>query len=158
ADGELDFERGGNHLMFENLKQTPKEGDKVSVRGDPAQPAHRPSVFARSVRVADDTPGCEAEVLDGFVEDSLSFGSQGDILGFVRGDSRVSVLGHPPHDMGEAARCVSDSPRHLRKRSRTLKNDDFASTMSLSGQGNEAAYLLIDIGQVGVVRPQRVQD
>ncbi|MEU8487397.1 copper chaperone PCu(A)C [Streptomyces sp. NPDC048641] len=31
ADGELDFERGGNHLMFENLKQTPKEGDKVSV-------------------------------------------------------------------------------------------------------------------------------
>ena len=31
ADGELDFERGGNHLMFENLKRTPKEGDKVSV-------------------------------------------------------------------------------------------------------------------------------
>ncbi|RVU27211.1 copper chaperone PCu(A)C [Streptomyces antnestii] len=32
ADGELDFERGGNHLMFENLKHTPKEGDKVSVQ------------------------------------------------------------------------------------------------------------------------------
>ncbi|MCQ4211599.1 copper chaperone PCu(A)C [Streptomyces longispororuber] len=32
ANGELDFERGGNHLMFENLKQRPKEGDKVSVR------------------------------------------------------------------------------------------------------------------------------
>ncbi|MFI7385318.1 copper chaperone PCu(A)C [Streptomyces sp. NPDC049813] len=31
ADGELDFERGGNHLMFENLKHLPKEGDKVSV-------------------------------------------------------------------------------------------------------------------------------
>lgn len=31
ADGELDFERGGNHLMFENLKRKPKEGDKVSV-------------------------------------------------------------------------------------------------------------------------------
>lgn len=32
ADGELDFERGGNHLMFENLKRKPKEGDKVSVK------------------------------------------------------------------------------------------------------------------------------
>ncbi|MEV3852907.1 copper chaperone PCu(A)C [Streptomyces sp. NPDC050095] len=32
ADGELDFERGGSHLMFENLKRTPKEGDKVSVK------------------------------------------------------------------------------------------------------------------------------
>ncbi|MFJ4712833.1 copper chaperone PCu(A)C [Streptomyces sp. NPDC088785] len=32
ADGDLDFERGGNHLMFENLKQKPKEGDRVTVR------------------------------------------------------------------------------------------------------------------------------
>ncbi|MBO1336719.1 copper chaperone PCu(A)C [Streptomyces sp. VRA16 Mangrove soil] len=32
ADGDLDFERGGNHLMFENLKHRPKEGDKVSVK------------------------------------------------------------------------------------------------------------------------------
>ncbi|MEV1020126.1 copper chaperone PCu(A)C [Streptomyces sp. NPDC050264] len=32
ADGELDFERGGNHLMFENLKRKPREGDKVSVK------------------------------------------------------------------------------------------------------------------------------
>ncbi|MEV5607119.1 copper chaperone PCu(A)C [Streptomyces sp. NPDC052225] len=31
ADGALDFERGGNHLMFENVAQKPKEGDKVSV-------------------------------------------------------------------------------------------------------------------------------
>jgi copper(I)-binding protein len=31
ADGTLDFASGGNHLMFEKLKQTPKEGDKVSV-------------------------------------------------------------------------------------------------------------------------------
>ncbi|MHB9759992.1 copper chaperone PCu(A)C [Streptomyces sp. BYX5S] len=32
ANGELDFERGGNHLMFENLKRKPAEGDKVSVK------------------------------------------------------------------------------------------------------------------------------
>nr|WP_202538596.1 copper chaperone PCu(A)C [Streptomyces sp. SID8379] len=32
ADGDLDFERGGNHLMFENLKQLPKEGEKVTVK------------------------------------------------------------------------------------------------------------------------------
>ncbi|MFE6889953.1 copper chaperone PCu(A)C [Streptomyces sp. NPDC057694] len=32
ADGTLDFERGGNHLMFENLKRKPKEGDKVTVK------------------------------------------------------------------------------------------------------------------------------
>lgn len=31
ANGELDFERGANHLMFENLKRKPKEGDKVPV-------------------------------------------------------------------------------------------------------------------------------
>nr|WP_202502178.1 copper chaperone PCu(A)C [Streptomyces sp. SID5785] len=31
AHGELDFERGGNHLMFENLKKRPKEGEKVAV-------------------------------------------------------------------------------------------------------------------------------
>ncbi|MET9493922.1 copper chaperone PCu(A)C [Streptomyces sp. NPDC006552] len=31
AKGELDFERGGNHLMFENLKHRPKQGDKVAV-------------------------------------------------------------------------------------------------------------------------------
>lgn len=31
ANGELDFERGANHLMFEGLKRQPKEGDKVSV-------------------------------------------------------------------------------------------------------------------------------
>ncbi|MFD7294154.1 copper chaperone PCu(A)C [Streptomyces sp. NPDC059897] len=32
ANGELDFERGGNHVMFENLKRKPAEGDKVSVQ------------------------------------------------------------------------------------------------------------------------------
>ncbi|MEV0317553.1 copper chaperone PCu(A)C [Streptomyces sp. NPDC050658] len=31
ANGELDFARGGNHLMFEKLKNKPKSGDKVSV-------------------------------------------------------------------------------------------------------------------------------
>ncbi|MGW2225774.1 copper chaperone PCu(A)C [Streptomyces formicae] len=31
ADGELDFTRGGNHLMFEKLKRKPKQGDKVAV-------------------------------------------------------------------------------------------------------------------------------
>ncbi|MGW0826255.1 copper chaperone PCu(A)C [Streptomyces sp. NPDC002845] len=31
ADGELVFESGGNHLMFENLKRKPKEGETVSV-------------------------------------------------------------------------------------------------------------------------------
>ena len=31
ANGELDFERGANHLMFENLKRKPKEGEKVSL-------------------------------------------------------------------------------------------------------------------------------
>ncbi|QNS05200.1 copper chaperone PCu(A)C [Streptomyces xanthii] len=31
ANGELDFERGADHLMFENLKRKPKEGDKVAV-------------------------------------------------------------------------------------------------------------------------------
>lgn len=31
ADGELDFTRGGNHLMFEELKHKPKQGDKVAV-------------------------------------------------------------------------------------------------------------------------------
>ncbi|MCX3058479.1 copper chaperone PCu(A)C [Streptomyces beihaiensis] len=32
ADGELDFARGGNHLMFEGLKRRPEEGDKVEVK------------------------------------------------------------------------------------------------------------------------------
>ncbi|GAA1314139.1 copper chaperone PCu(A)C [Streptomyces sanglieri] len=31
AGGELDLERGGNHIMFMKLKQQPKQGDKVSV-------------------------------------------------------------------------------------------------------------------------------
>ncbi|WP_455353025.1 copper chaperone PCu(A)C [Streptomyces sp. SYSU K217416] len=31
ADGELNLERGGNHLMFMNLKQKPEQGEKVSV-------------------------------------------------------------------------------------------------------------------------------
>ncbi|MGW7068136.1 copper chaperone PCu(A)C [Streptomyces sp. NPDC054855] len=31
ANGELDFARGANHLMFEELKQKPKQGDKVAV-------------------------------------------------------------------------------------------------------------------------------
>ncbi|WP_371528271.1 copper chaperone PCu(A)C [Streptomyces sp. NBC_01283] len=31
ANGELDFARGGNHLMFEELKHKPKQGDKVAV-------------------------------------------------------------------------------------------------------------------------------
>lgn len=31
ANGDLDFARGGNHLMFEELKHKPKQGDKVAV-------------------------------------------------------------------------------------------------------------------------------
>ncbi|WP_180289254.1 MULTISPECIES: copper chaperone PCu(A)C [Streptomyces] len=30
-DGTLDFASGGNHLMFEKLTHTPKQGEKVSV-------------------------------------------------------------------------------------------------------------------------------
>ncbi|MCX4846640.1 copper chaperone PCu(A)C [Streptomyces sp. NBC_00893] len=32
AGGELDLERGGNHIMFMKLKQRPKQGEKVSVQ------------------------------------------------------------------------------------------------------------------------------
>jgi copper(I)-binding protein len=32
ADGELVLKSGGNHLMFENLKRRPKEGETVSLR------------------------------------------------------------------------------------------------------------------------------
>ncbi|MGW0698097.1 copper chaperone PCu(A)C [Streptomyces sp. NPDC002867] len=31
ADGTLDLERGGSHIMFMALKQRPKQGDKVAV-------------------------------------------------------------------------------------------------------------------------------
>ncbi|WP_392671709.1 copper chaperone PCu(A)C [Streptomyces sp. LN785] len=31
AGGELDLERGGNHIMFMKLKQQPRQGQKVSV-------------------------------------------------------------------------------------------------------------------------------
>lgn len=31
ANGELDLERGGNHIMFMKLKQKPQQGEKVSV-------------------------------------------------------------------------------------------------------------------------------
>ncbi|MGW4033683.1 copper chaperone PCu(A)C [Streptomyces sp. NPDC004838] len=31
ADGSLALERGGNHIMFAQLKQRPKQGEKVSV-------------------------------------------------------------------------------------------------------------------------------
>ncbi|MEU4265203.1 copper chaperone PCu(A)C [Streptomyces argenteolus] len=31
AGGELDLERGGNHIMFMDLKQRPKQGETVSV-------------------------------------------------------------------------------------------------------------------------------
>lgn len=31
ADGELDFARGGNHLMFEKLNHKPKPGEKIAV-------------------------------------------------------------------------------------------------------------------------------
>ncbi|MCX4824287.1 copper chaperone PCu(A)C [Streptomyces sp. NBC_01142] len=31
ADGELDLERGGNHIMFMKLKQKPEQGQKVAV-------------------------------------------------------------------------------------------------------------------------------
>ncbi|MFP1626084.1 copper chaperone PCu(A)C [Streptomyces sp. 5K101] len=31
ADGTLDLERGGNHIMFMTLKQRPEKGDKVAV-------------------------------------------------------------------------------------------------------------------------------
>ncbi|MFC4612097.1 copper chaperone PCu(A)C [Streptomyces maoxianensis] len=31
ADGELDLERGGSHIMFMKLKQKPKQGEKVAV-------------------------------------------------------------------------------------------------------------------------------
>lgn len=32
ADGTLDFARGGSHLMFEQLRHKPKQGEKVAVR------------------------------------------------------------------------------------------------------------------------------
>ncbi|MFI6945145.1 copper chaperone PCu(A)C [Streptomyces sp. NPDC050422] len=32
AGGELDLERGGNHIMFVKLKQQPKQGETVSVQ------------------------------------------------------------------------------------------------------------------------------
>ncbi|QOV37174.1 copper chaperone PCu(A)C [Streptomyces ferrugineus] len=32
AHGRLVFKSGGNHLMFENLKRKPKQGEKVTVR------------------------------------------------------------------------------------------------------------------------------
>ncbi|MBP5868376.1 copper chaperone PCu(A)C [Streptomyces sp. LBUM 1478] len=32
AEGELVLKSGGNHLMFENLKRKPKEGETVSLR------------------------------------------------------------------------------------------------------------------------------
>jgi len=32
AHGQLTFQSGGNHLMFEKLKHRPKQGEKVSVR------------------------------------------------------------------------------------------------------------------------------
>ncbi|WP_327324699.1 copper chaperone PCu(A)C [Streptomyces sp. NBC_01210] len=31
ADGELNLERGGNHIMFMKLKQQPKQGEKVTL-------------------------------------------------------------------------------------------------------------------------------
>ncbi|MFJ8843625.1 copper chaperone PCu(A)C [Streptomyces cyaneofuscatus] len=31
AGGELDLERGGNHIMFMDIKKKPKQGEKVSV-------------------------------------------------------------------------------------------------------------------------------
>ncbi|MGW5775690.1 copper chaperone PCu(A)C [Streptomyces sp. NPDC003863] len=31
ANGELKLERGGNHIMFMELKKTPKQGDTVSI-------------------------------------------------------------------------------------------------------------------------------
>ncbi|MFD9221361.1 copper chaperone PCu(A)C [Streptomyces sp. NPDC060064] len=31
ADGELNLERGGNHIMFMKLKQKPKQGEKVTL-------------------------------------------------------------------------------------------------------------------------------
>ncbi|MFE0175117.1 copper chaperone PCu(A)C [Streptomyces sp. NPDC059002] len=31
ADGELEFTRGGNHLMLEKLKRKPKQGEKVAL-------------------------------------------------------------------------------------------------------------------------------
>ncbi|WP_327269008.1 copper chaperone PCu(A)C [Streptomyces sp. NBC_01218] len=32
AQGELDLERGGNHIMFDELKRQPKKGQKISVQ------------------------------------------------------------------------------------------------------------------------------
>lgn len=32
ANGELNLERGGNHIMFMSLKKQPKQGDKVSIQ------------------------------------------------------------------------------------------------------------------------------
>ncbi|MGW6579136.1 copper chaperone PCu(A)C [Streptomyces globisporus] len=54
ANGELDLERGGNHIMFMKLKQKPQQGEKVSVelhfeKADPItvdlpvkEPTHNP--------------------------------------------------------------------------------------------------------------------
>ncbi|PRH77626.1 copper resistance protein CopZ [Streptomyces solincola] len=55
ANGALDLERGGNHLMFMEIKKQPKQGEKVAVelrfeRSDPIRielpveaPTHNPS-------------------------------------------------------------------------------------------------------------------
>ncbi|MDX3853000.1 copper chaperone PCu(A)C [Streptomyces sp. AK02-01A] len=32
AGGELDLERGGNHIMFEKVKQRPQQGQKVTIQ------------------------------------------------------------------------------------------------------------------------------
>jgi hypothetical protein len=94
---------GGRHLRAELVIQRPDMSG--------AQPSRWPfrSGFVVSVRVVDDAAGCEAEVLDCLVEDSLSFGGEGGVLGLAGAVSRVSVLGHPPHDVGEIAGGVGDS-------------------------------------------------
>lgn len=114
--------------------------------------------FAESVRVPDDVASREAEVLDRLVQDAFSFISKGSVLGFAAGVSRVSVLCHPPHDVGEVAGGVGDSLGDFRECSRPFEDHDFGSAVDLPRQGDEAAYLLVDVGQVGVVGTQRGED
>ncbi|WP_051852340.1 copper chaperone PCu(A)C [Streptomyces aureocirculatus] len=59
ANGELDFARGGNHIMLERLKHKPKQGDKVEVtlRFEKSKPI----TVTMAVRAATYNPDAGAE-------------------------------------------------------------------------------------------------
>ncbi|MFD5142920.1 hypothetical protein [Streptomyces sp. NPDC058401] len=43
-------------------------------------------------------------------------------------------------------------------RRKSFEDDDFAGAVHLAGQSDEAARLLVDVGEVGLVRTQRGED